>query len=240
MGDHLSYWLREIVQPNLAPATYISFEGFVRLYITPGLGTKRLDRLQVRDVQTWINQVARTCQRCAQEKDIARPRGKQLCCATGTCCRAVPSGSTIKGLRATLRAALAQAVTEELVTKNVASLVKLQVRRKKPGRAWHSDEARQFLEAARAGDDPLYAAWVLILVLGLRRGELLGLGWDEIDERAGELTVRWQLQRISNRLLRRETKTRESDAVLPLPDICLTALRMRRGGSGRGPGCRRP
>ena len=46
----------------------------------------------------------------------------------------------------------------------------------------------------------------MILVLGLRRGEVLGLGWDDVDIDAGELRVAWQLQRGGGRLLRRETK----------------------------------
>jgi integrase len=73
----------------------------------------------------------------------------------------------------------------------------------------------------------MYAAWVLLLVLGLRRGELLGLAWDDIDQAAGELNVSWQLQRIGGQLVRRETKTAESDASMPLPDICRTALAIR-------------
>lgn len=56
LARHLAYWLREIVQPNLAPKTYEFYEMFSRLYITPGLGAKRLDRLQVRDVRVWLNQ----------------------------------------------------------------------------------------------------------------------------------------------------------------------------------------
>ena len=58
MGEYLDYWLTEIVKPNLAPLTYATYETFVRLYIVPGLGAKRLDRLRVSDVQTWINEVA--------------------------------------------------------------------------------------------------------------------------------------------------------------------------------------
>ncbi|HEX4699164.1 MAG TPA: tyrosine-type recombinase/integrase [Actinomycetes bacterium] len=69
---------------------------------------------------------------------------------------------------------------------------------------------------------------MLILVLGLRRGEVLGLSWDELDIDAGELRVAWQLQRVRGQLLRRETKTESSDAPLPLPEICMTALRERR------------
>jgi integrase len=68
---------------------------------------------------------------------------------------------------------------------------------------------------------------VLILVLGLRRGEVLGLRWEDVDLDAAEVSVGWQLQRIGGQLLHRETKTEASDALLPLPDICLTALRER-------------
>src|SRR2546423_15132158 len=64
VADFLAYWLREVVQPNLAPLTAATYETMVRLDIVPGLGTKRLDRLQVRDVQTWINQIPKVCQCC--------------------------------------------------------------------------------------------------------------------------------------------------------------------------------
>jgi integrase len=90
------------------------------------------------------------------------------------------------------------------------------------------DEARAFLEAARAADDTLYAAYMLILVLGLRRGEALGLACDRIDLDKGELFVSEQIQRIDGRLLRRETKTASSDAPLPLPGICVAALKIRK------------
>ena len=54
---------------------------------------------------------------------------------------------------------------------------------------WSVPEARQFLESARRDDDPLYAGYVLMLILGLRRGELLGLAWDDIDLASGEAQV---------------------------------------------------
>jgi integrase len=68
---------------------------------------------------------------------------------------------------------------------------------------------------------------VLILVLGLRKGEVLGLTEDAVDLAAGELSIGWQLQRVGGQLLHRETKTQTSDATLPLPDICATALDLR-------------
>jgi integrase len=64
-------------------------------------------------------------------------------------------------------------------------------------------------------------------VLGLRRGEVLGLTWADVRTGAAELHVGRQLQRISGELLHSETKTEGSVSILPLPDICLAALKFR-------------
>jgi integrase len=74
----------------------------------------------------------------------------------------------------------------------------------------------------------MYAAYVLILALGLRRGEALGVRWADIDLDAEEIRIGWQIQRIRGELLHREAKTEASDAALPLVSLCTTALRERR------------
>ena len=69
VNQFLTYWLRDIVKPNLAPKTYETREMFCRLHIIPHLGKKRLDRLQVKDIRQWLNNLGRICQCCAQGKD---------------------------------------------------------------------------------------------------------------------------------------------------------------------------
>ena len=230
LGKFLHYWLDEIVQPNLAPKTYEKYELFARLHIIPHLGTKRLDKLQVKDIRQWLNKLGRICQCCAQGKDAARPAGRQRCCASGKCCHEVLSPGTRKDARNALRAALTCAVEEQIIPRNPAAVIRLPDRRdpKRNQRSWTANEARQFLESARRDNDVLYAAYVLILVLGLRKGELLGLTWQAVNLDAGELYVGEQLQRIGRQLLRRETKTETSDAPLPLPDLCIAALKLRK------------
>ena len=70
---YLTYWLTEVVQPEPRAARRASsYEMFARLYISPGLGDRRLDKLTVRDVQTWLGRLRDRCQCCAQGKDLAR------------------------------------------------------------------------------------------------------------------------------------------------------------------------
>ncbi|TYB49186.1 tyrosine-type recombinase/integrase [Actinomadura chibensis] len=228
LGDYLADWLREVVvPPNFAPLTCSTYETLTRLYIVPGLGKKRLDKLTVRDVRAWLNELRETCQCCAQGKDARRDEKRRRCCAKGQCCKQYASERTIRDAWTVLRSALTNAVTEELIPKNVAGLVRVAKPRVRKNKPWSVDEARRFLESARNDGDPMYAAYVLILILGLRKGEVLGLPWDAVDLDAGEIDVAWQLQRVRRELLHRETKTEASDATLPLPGICATALVLR-------------
>ena len=233
VASYLAYWLREIVEPGLAPKTYDKYEMISRLYIVPDIGGKRLDRLQVRDIRVWLNRLRQACQCCAQGKDAARPPGERRCCAIGRCCQDHLSDRTVRDVRDTLRAALSIAVAEELLTRNVAAIVRLPVSRKHKRNWWSVEEARAFLESARTDRDPLYAAYILVLVLGLRRGEVLGLTWNDVNLDTAEVRITWQLQRARGQLRHRQTKTPGSEAILPLPDICVTALKLRAEGQAR-------
>jgi integrase len=228
VAQYLAGWLRDVVEPNPAPLTASTYETRTRLYLVPGLGDKRLDRLSVRVLQTWLNGLKTKCQCCAQGKDARRKETKRRCCAVGKCCKQYPSARTIRDIRTVLRAALSCAITDELISRNVAGMVKTPAGRSPKRKAWTSDEARTFLEAATEAGDRMYAAYVLVLVLGLRKGEVLGLRWEEVDLPGAELTIAYQLQRVRRQLLHRETKTEASDATLPLPDICIAALKRRR------------
>ena len=227
LEEFLAYWLKEIVLPNLAPKTYQTYELFVRLHIIPYLGHKRLDKLAVRDIRQWLNKLACVCQCCTQGKDTARRQSMRRCCAIGKCCHDVLSPRSIKDARDVLRAALTCAIEDEIITRNPVAVIRLPAPRKRKRRVWSVDEARRFLESARRDQDPFYASYVLILVLGLRKGEVLGLIWDLVNLDEAELYVGGQLQRVNGQLVRRQVKTESSEAPLPLPGLCVTALKLR-------------
>lgn len=222
----LNGWLEDVVRPTLAPSTIKNYELFTRLYIIPTLGMRRIDKLTVREVQTWVNTLRTRCGCCAQGKDAARE--KPRCCAVGKCCRQVPKEWTVRQAWAILRSALSAAQRDELLVRNVASLVRMPLPRTNRPIIWSVDQARRFLESAHEDSDPFLAGYVLLLVLGLRRGEMLGLAWQDVDFALAEARIAFQLQRVGGHLVRRKTKTASSEAPLPLPEICLRALKDRR------------
>jgi integrase len=230
LDAHINQWLTTIIKPNRAPKTYSNYEIFSRLYIIPSLGHIRLDRLTVAKVQEWVNSIPTVCQCCTQGKDERRTRGKKRCCAKGKsyCCGQAPSNRSISDIRNCLRSALTIACKQEIISKNVAALVTLPKVRKRKGKSWDSEEAHRFLESALHDNDPFYAAYILILLMGFRKGEVLGLSWDDVDFAHSEISPRQQLQRVSCELLLLPTKTDASDDPLPLIELCATILKRHR------------
>jgi integrase len=123
-----------------------------------------------------------------------------------------------------LKSALEHAVREDELPRNVARNVKTAAPRPKHFRPLTAAEARQFLDAARA--DRLHALYELALRTGLRKGELLGLHWEDLDLNSGTATIRHSLQRTrTSGLTRLPTKTRASERRIALPTECLHSLK---------------
>ena len=165
--QYMQYWLTEIAQPSVRETTFSSYELLVRLYVVPGLGKRRLRALQAQHIRTWLNGLRTICQCCVQGKDADRARkDKARCCAKkpAECCEQVAGTGTLRYLLRLVRAALQDAVEEELLARNVARQVKMPTGSIRKVTPWSADEARKFLETAR--HDRLYALWAVALAIG--------------------------------------------------------------------------
>ena len=226
VAEYMTYWLEHIAEPSIRRTTYATYEGDVRLHIVPGIGKRKLKTLQAAHIRTWLNELRTKCQCCAQGKDAARETPR--CCAMvdPQCCNNVLSSSSIRHILRVLRAALQDAVDEELLSRNVARLVQLRVTDDCKVRSFTRAEALQFLTAAEK--HRLYALWAVALAMGLRRGEALGLAWADVDLEQGRLTIRQALHRVDGKLTLDQVKTEASVAVLPIPAPLVTILRSHR------------
>ena len=219
LGDFLKSWL-EGIKPNVAPATYVSYEGAVRLHLTPALGKVLLTRLQAEHILQFKTAKLETAvtsgpgvKKPAKGKPEPEPRHL--------------SARTVRYFMLILRMALHEACKLDLVTRNVAELVdfpKGQVAEIQP---YTPEEASAFVEASKG--HRLGALFSAAMALGLRKGEALALQWPAIDLERGTLTVRLTLQRIKlpgekkGHLILKEPK-RSSKRTLNVPKVIVSEL----------------
>jgi integrase len=198
LGPYLDYWLEHVIKPTRRPATYALYEMIVRVHLAPALGNYELKRLSVPVVQAFLNNKL----------------------------RAGLSVRNVQIMRQVLSTALSRAVREELITRNVARLVELPTWEPSMVVPWSTAEALAFLQAAI--DDPLYPAFVLLLLYGMRRGEVLGLRWQDIDLEAQVIHVRQQIHRAQGQLHIGPVKTKAGSRDLPLIGLARHALTARK------------
>ncbi|MFE9256292.1 tyrosine-type recombinase/integrase [Streptomyces sp. NPDC006879] len=221
VSAYLAYWLDGVAIHHLRENTYTRYAAAIRLHINPGLGARKLARLTTRDVRTLLDGLRTTCQCCAQQQDMKRQR----CCAIGQCCEKRLSPLTVTYLHAVLKSALEHAVREDELPRNVARNVKTATPRPRRFQPFTTAEARQFLH--RASKDQLHALYELALRTGLRKGELLGLHWEDLDLNGGTATIHRSLQRTrSQGLTVLNTKTLASERRIALPTECISSLKI--------------
>jgi integrase len=107
---------------------------------------------------------------------------------------ALVGAGTLRNVRACLRAALSAAVRPELVPRNVAMLVELPTVKRPKSVAVATARLARFL--THVEDDPLSPLWLADAVYGMRRGELAGLRWPDVDEGAHIIRIRQGLIQV--------------------------------------------
>ena len=205
LGEWLDTWLWEYKQPTLRPLSFDHYETVIRRYLKPALGHIPLQDLRPEQVQRYYNEQVH--------------HGFEA--------------STLRHHHVALSQALALAETHALVARNVARLAAPPRLTHKERRTLTVDEVTtRLLPALKT--HRLYAAFLVFFTTGLRRGEVAGLRWQDIDGQAAVLHIRQALVRTKNHaigrteLVAQEPKTASSRRTIPLPDICQAALRHHR------------
>ncbi|MET8411770.1 tyrosine-type recombinase/integrase [Streptomyces sp. NPDC005195] len=226
----LTYWLETVAVHRLRENTHTRYTACVRLYVIPGLGRKKLAKLTAKDVRTWLDQLRTTCQCCARGLDTNRDQPQ--CCAAGTCCRKRLSPLTLAYVHSVLKSALEHAVREEEIPRNVARNVRMGTPRPRRFEPLTGEEARTFLMAVDG--HRLSALFELALRTGLRKGELLGLRWEDLDLAGATASICRTLQRTNSAgLTALPTKTHSPERRIALPTECLRSLKQHRERQAR-------
>lgn len=196
-GVLLGDWLMSWLpaQRHLRHSTRVTYETHVRKYLIPVLGDTRIDLLRREHLES--------------AHDQWRDWGA--------------SEVQVKRIHSTLSSALSAAVREGLAATNAATLVRLKRQASFTATVWTAQQAATFLKHAHEGD--LAALWRLALVTGLRRAELLGLRWRDIDLTQGLVTVRTTRTEVAGRMVEGEPKSHRGRRCVVIDTQTRTAMR---------------
>jgi integrase len=192
------HWLPAMQARGLRPSTLARYESHVRCAITPALGRLPLQAL----MPTHLNKLY---------GDL-RTAGR--------------APKTIRNIHGVMSKALADAERWGLVGRNVARRADVPALVRPKLRVWSPEQIRAFLAAVAS--DRLFAAWLLAATTGMRRGELLGLRWEDIDLDAGVVRVAQARVRAGNQVVAGEPKTARGRRTIALDPATVAALRQHR------------
>jgi integrase len=171
VGEYLTRWLADSVKDTVRQRTYERYESIVRVHLVPAIGRIKLKALTP-----------------AHVRGLYRDR--------------LDSGlspRSVLHIHRTLYSGLNQAVSDGLIPRNAAGTVRPPRPRKEEIRPLGREQVRTFLDTVSG--DRLEALYVVAVTAGLRRGELQGLKWDDVDLEAGTIQVRRTLSEPRGRYI---------------------------------------
>ncbi len=196
----LTDWLDRKVANGLRPTTERSYRWHITGYINPVIGTLRLRDVRPPHVEEVLRRAA-----------LPKATGK------------TPGPATVRRIHATMRSAFASAKRSRYIAYNPAVDVELPRVTRPHVQPWEAHELGAFLDHCAA--DRLGPLYEVAAFTGLRRGELLGLRWDDIDVERCRLTVRRQIVQLGHATHIGPVKTASGqDRVVDLDEATMGAL----------------
>jgi integrase len=204
LAEFMRDWMGSL-RATLRPSTIAGYEALTQGHIIPVLGNVPLQRLTAAQLTSFYGDLLATGRRSGKGGLSAR---------------------TVHYVHATMHKALGEAVRWGLVLRNVAEQATPPRPQAKEMRTWSASELRDFLEAVQG--DRLCAAYLLAATTGLRRGEVLGLRWRDLDFEARRLAVTQTLVCVRYAVVVSTPKTARGKRSVALDTGTVAALRAHR------------
>ena len=215
VGSWLEVWMENYARVKLRPSTFKTSQGFLKNHIKPQIGSIPLAGLTSLDLQRFYKHLL-DGGRVDRIEAKKKPKGL--------------APKTVRNIHQMIGSAYNLAMEQHLVTKNPTQGCALPKVEHKEMKTLTADQLSAFFHEARGSG--VYELYYLDLATGLRRGELLGLKWTDVDFQRGALKIQRAISRQNGKVVEAPLKTKNAYRTLPLSADAIDVLMQQRRKTG--------
>jgi integrase len=197
-----NHFLEDVAKHTLRPKTYATYKYILSDHVLPDLGKFKLISLGAQHLQDLYT--------------------KKL--ESGL------SNKTVHHIHATIRRVLNEALKRGLIYNNPTNQVTPPRVEKTPPKVWTIEESQKFLLAV--AEHRWYSIYLIALTTGARRGEILGMEWENINWTAKTISIEKTVLEVGYKTVVGEPKTKHARRTISLPQIVIDTLKDNQRVSG--------
>ena len=207
VGQWMEVWFEHYAKVKVRPSSHQTYRGYIDNHIKPNIGKIQLEKLTSLDLQKFYKKLLG---KGRVDRIESRKQSNGL------------SAKTVQNIHQIISSAMKLAQEQKLIASNPTEGCALPRLEHREMQTLPVEQLQSFLREAK--DSGVFELYYLELVTGLRRGELLGLKWEDVDLERGDLRVRRQIARINGEVVEAPLKTKNAYRTLPLAEDTVSIL----------------
>ena len=211
VGTWMDEWFENVAKIKVRPSSHQTYRGYIDNHIKPNIGNIPLEKLTTMDLQKLYRTLL-TKGRVERIEAENQPSGL--------------SAKTVRNINQVISSALDLAVAQKIIPSNPTDACELPKVEHREMQTIPEEQLQAFLAEAKATG--VYEMYYIELATGLRRGELLGLKWQDIDWKNGIIKVRRQIARVDGQIVEAPLKTKNSYRTVTISPQAIEVLKQQR------------
>ena len=215
VGQWMDVWFENYAKIKVRPSSHQTYRGYIENHIKPNIGSIPLNKLTSLELQKFYKKLLGNG-RVERIESKKQPKGL--------------SAKTVRNINQIISSALNLAIEQKLILANPANACALPKLEHREMKTLPVEQLTSFLREAK--ESGVFEMYYIELATGLRRGELLGLKWSDIDLEHGNLRVQRQIVRIDGEIVEAPLKTKNAYRTLPLSTDAVDVLKEQKKKCG--------
>ena len=218
LGQWMRVWYENYATIKVRPSSHATYMGIIKNHIDPAIGNIPLTKLTTLDLQKFYRDLL-TGGRVERKESEKKPKGL--------------GPKTVRNIHQIIASAMKLAKEQKIIAADPTEGCALPKPEHREMKTLPVEQLTSFLREAK--DSGVFEMYYVELATGLRRGELLGLKWEDLDFEHENLRIKRQIARINGEIVEAPLKTKNAYRTLPLAEDTIAVLKQQKKKTGSSP-----